>query len=63
MGKMVVRTASETPDEPNSQTFYMFEATDYKKQKRLGDFTTSKTENAMERGGLLYDTTKVMQMT
>ena len=41
----------------------MFEAQDYTNQKRLGDFTLSKKENALDRGGLLYDATKVMQMT
>lgn len=60
----MIRAASETPQTPQgNHTFYMFEAQDYTNQKRLGDFTLSKKENALDRGGLLYDATKVMQMT
>ena len=32
-------------------------------QKGLGGFKMSKKENAIERGQLLYDATKVTQMT
>jgi hypothetical protein len=38
----------------------MFEANDFKNQKRLGEFTLSKNQNFLERGQLLYDATKVM---
>ena len=41
----------------------MFEANDYMQQKGLGGFKMSKKENAIERGQLLYDATKVTQMT
>jgi hypothetical protein len=41
----------------------MFEASDYMNQKKLGVFTLSKNENFLEKGKLLYDATKVMQMT
>ncbi len=45
------------------QTFYMIEAKEFMNQKRLGEFTLSKKENILEKGQLLYDATKVMQMT
>lgn len=41
----------------------MVEVRDFEKQKRLGEFTLSKKDNILERGELLYDKTKVMQMT
>ena len=47
----------------NMQTFYMIEAKEFMNQKRLGEFTLSKKENFLEKGQLLYDATKVMQMT
>ncbi len=47
----------------NMQTFYMIEAQEFLNQKRLGDIILSKKENALEKGKLLYDATKVMQMT
>jgi hypothetical protein len=47
----------------NMQTFYMIEAQEFLNQKRLGDIILSKKDNALEKGKLLYDATKVMQMT
>lgn len=41
----------------------MIEAKEFMNQKRLGEFTLSKKENILEKGQLLYDATKVMQMT
>lgn len=47
----------------NLQTFFMIEAKEFMNQKRLGEMTLSKKENILEKGQLLYDATKVMQMT
>ena len=58
-----VRAPTGVPALDNNQTFYMFEANDYMQQKGLGGFKMSKKENAIERGQLLYDATKVTQLT